>query len=189
MGFLQVQEALQRAQVIYDKTGEVSNIISALHKSMRGGAADAAIYWLARVLEAGEDPLNIARGLIQFAAEDVGMADTHALEFAVACHQACEFLNMPECNVTLAQCVTYLALAPKSVVVFHALEAAQQLVKNSKQNEPVPLHLRSTPTQLTKELVSGRTQMEQQTIDFLPPSLRGQKFLHWPEESQDLNTA
>lgn len=174
----QVQEALQRSHVLYDKTGEEHyNIISALHKSMRGGDPDAAIYWLARMLEGGEGPLYIARRLIRFASEDVGLADPQALVQAVACYQACHFTGMPECNVNLAQCVAYLALAPKSVMVYHAIEAAQRLVKGTKQNEPVPMHLRNAPTHLMKELGYGR-QPAEPPADFLPPSLRGHKFLN-----------
>lgn len=182
---LQVQEALQRSHVLYDKTGEEHyNIISAVHKSMRAGDPDAAIYWLARMLEGGEGPLYVARRLIRFASEDVGLADPQALVLAVACYQACHYIGMPECNVNLAQCVTYLSLAPKSVMVYHAIEAAQRLVKGTNQNEPVPMHLRNAPTQLMKDLGYGRAQAEKPT-DCFPPSLRGRKFLQWPEENPE----
>ncbi|XP_024362426.1 uncharacterized protein [Physcomitrium patens] len=171
----QVQEAIQRSYFLFDKSGEEHyNIVSALIKSMRGGDPDAAIYWLARMLEGGEGPLYIARRLIRFASEDVGLSDPQALVLAVACYQACHFIGMPECNVNLAQCVTYLTLAPKSVVVYHAVEAAQRLVKGAKKNEPVPMHLRNAPTQLMKDHSYDR---QAEPADFLPPSLRGQKFL------------
>ncbi|KAJ4977195.1 hypothetical protein NE237_002301 [Protea cynaroides] len=148
------KEALQCKHLVYDKAGEEHyNLISALHKSMRGNDADAAIYWLARMLEGGEEPLYIARRLVRFASEDVGLADPLALNQAVACYQACHFIGMPECNVILAQCVAYLALAPKSVSVYRAIGAAQKLVKESGgQNEGVPLHLRNAPTKLMNEL-------------------------------------
>ncbi|XAR48365.1 Adenosinetriphosphatase [Bertholletia excelsa] len=148
------KEALQCKHLAYDRAGEEHyNLISALHKSMRGSDADAAIYWLARMLEGGEEPLYIARRLIRFASEDVGLADPFALSHAVACYQACHFVGMPECNVNLAQCVAYLALAPKSVSVYRAIEAAQKAVKESVgQNEGVPLHLRNATTKLMKEL-------------------------------------
>ena len=120
------KEALQCKHLAYDKAGEEHyNLISALHKSMRGSDADAAIYWLARMLEGGEEPLYIARRLIRFAGEDVGLADPLALNQAVSCYQACHFLGMPECNVILAQCVAYLALAPKSISVYRAIGVAQ----------------------------------------------------------------
>ncbi|KAG6551252.1 hypothetical protein Mapa_007178 [Marchantia paleacea] len=184
----QVRDALQRSHILYDKNGEEHyNIISALHKSMRGNDADAAIYWLARMLEGGEGPLYVARRLVRFASEDVGLADPQALGIAVACYQACHFLGMPECNVNLAQCVVYLALARKSVVAYQAIEAAQKLVRESHLNEPVPLHLRNAPTRLMKDMgygkgyiyppgQSGRVEQE-----YMPPSLQGHKFLHWQD--------
>ncbi|CAM6128218.1 unnamed protein product [Calypogeia fissa] len=184
----QAREAFQRSHILYDKTGEEHyNVISALHKSMRGGDADASIYWLARMLEGGEGPLYVARRLIRFASEDVGLADPHALGVAVACYQACHFLGMPECNVNLAQCVVYLACAPKSVVVYQAIEAAQKLIRETQQNEPVPLHLRNAPTRLMKDMGYGKGyiyppghpgRVEQ---EYMPPSLGGHKFLQWPE--------
>ncbi|KAJ8775410.1 hypothetical protein K2173_023175 [Erythroxylum novogranatense] len=181
------KEAFQCKHLAYDKAGEEHyNLISALHKSMRGGDADASIYWLVRMLEGGEQPLYIARRLIRFASEDVGLADPSALNQAVACYQACHFLGMPECNVILAQCVAYLALAPKSIAVYRAIEAAQKVVRESVgQNEGVPLHLRNAPTRLMKEL--GYAKGYIYTPDnpsamqsYLPPSLEGYKFLDWP---------
>lgn len=185
-----VKEALQCKNLIYDKTGEEHyNIISALHKSMRGSDPDAALYWLARMLEAGESPLYIARRLIRFASEDVGLADPAALTQAIACYQACHFLGMPECNVNLAQCVAYLALAPKSVAVYQAIDAAQRLVRENGQNEPVPLHLRNAATKLMKDLGYGKYYIyppgHSSPIrqEYLPPSLVGCKFLNWPDEN------
>ncbi|GLJ49336.1 hypothetical protein SUGI_1043070 [Cryptomeria japonica] len=185
-----VKEALQCKNLLYDKTGEEHyNIISALHKSMRGSDPDAALYWLARMLEAGESPLYIARRLVRFASEDVGLADPSALPQAIACYQACHFLGMPECNVNLAQCVAYLALAPKSVAVYQAIDAAQRLVRENGQNEPVPLHLRNAPTKLMKDLGYGKGYIyppgHSSPIrqEYLPPSLVGCKFLNWPDEN------
>ncbi|KAL6347177.1 hypothetical protein AAG906_012758 [Vitis piasezkii] len=180
------KEALQSKHLAYDKAGEEHyNLISALHKSMRGSDADASIYWLARMLEGGEEPLYIARRLIRFASEDVGLADPNALVQAVACYQACHFLGMPECNVNLAQCVAYLALAPKSVSVYRAILAAQEVVRESVgQNEGVPLHLRNAPTKLMKELGYGKGYIYppdnpfSSTQNYLPPSLQGYKFLN-----------
>ncbi|XP_047166056.1 ATPase WRNIP1 [Vigna umbellata] len=182
------REALQCKHLAYDKAGEEHyNLISALHKSMRGSDANAAIYWLARMLEGGEEPLYIARRLIRFASEDVGLADPLALNQAVSCYQACHFLGMPECNVILAQCVTYLALAPKSVAVYRALGAAQKAVRESAgQNEGVPLHLRNAPTKLMKEIGYAKGYIyppdnPSSTQTYLPPSLQGYKFLDWPD--------
>lgn len=181
------KEALQCKHVASDKAGEEHyNLISALHKSMRGSDANAAIYWLARMVEGGQEPLYIARRLIRFASEDVGLADPLALNQAVACYQACHFLGMPECNVILAQCVAYLALAPKSIAVYKAINSATEVVKGSVgQNEGVPLHLRNAPTMLMKEFGYGKGYIY--TPDnpsaqqrFLPPSLEGYKFLDWP---------
>ncbi|KAJ0028527.1 hypothetical protein Pint_36526 [Pistacia integerrima] len=180
------KEAFQCKHLAYDRAGEEHyNVISALHKSMRGNDANAAIYWLARMLEGGEQPLYIARRLIRFASEDVGLADPLALNQAVSCYQACHFLGMPECNVILAQCVAYLALAPKSISVYRAIETAQKVVRESVgQNEGVPLHLRNAPTKLMKELGYGKGYIytpdnPSATQSFLPPSLQGYKFLDW----------
>ncbi|KAM5575218.1 ATPase WRNIP1 [Rosa sericea] len=181
------REALQCKHVASDKAGEEHyNLISALHKSMRGSDANAAIYWLARMVEGGQEPLYIARRLVRFASEDVGLADPLALNQAVACYQACHFIGMPECNVILAQCVAYLALAPKSIAVYKAMNSAAEVVRSSVgQNEGVPLHLRNAPTKLMKDFGYGKGYIytpddpsaEQR---FLPPSLEGYKFLDWP---------
>ncbi|KAD5802927.1 hypothetical protein E3N88_14287 [Mikania micrantha] len=181
------KEALQSKHLSYDKDGEQHyNLISALHKSMRGSDADASIYWLARMLEAGEQPLYIARRLIQFSSEDVGLADPTALTQAVSCYQACHFLGMPECSINLAQCVIYLARAPKSVAVYKALQAARKSVRDSAgQNEGVPLHLRNAPTKLMKELGYAKGYIyppdNPSFQSYLPASLQGSKFLDWPD--------
>lgn len=186
------KEALQSKHLAYDKAGDQHyNLISALHKSMRGGDANAAIYWLARMLEGGEEPLYIARRLIRFASEDVGLADPSALTQAVACYQASHFLGMPECNVILAQCTAYLALAPKSIAVYRAMETAKKVVKDSVgQNEGVPLHLRNAPTKLMKELGYGKEYIyppndpsSAAAQTYLPPSLLHYKFLEWPQDA------
>ncbi|KAK7299803.1 hypothetical protein RJT34_10631 [Clitoria ternatea] len=182
------KEALQCKHLAYDKAGEEHyNLISALHKSMRGSDANAAIYWLARMLQGGEEPLYIARRLVRFASEDVGLADPSALTQAVSCYQACHFIGMPECNVILAQCVAYLALAPKSIAVYRAIEAAQKAVRESAgQNEGVPLHLRNAPTKLMKEIGYAKGYIyppdnPSATQSYLPPSLQDYKFLEWPD--------
>jgi len=151
-----VREAAQRRTLLYDKAGEEHyNLISALHKSLRDSDVDAALYWLARMLEAGEDPRYIARRLVRVAAEDVGTADPQALAQAVAARDAYEFLGSPEGELALAQAVVYLALAPKSNAVYLALDAAREDVR-TRPAEPVPLHLRNAPTPLLHELGYGR---------------------------------
>lgn len=178
-----VKEAFQKSSLFYDKDGEEHyNIISALHKSMRGSDADAALYWLARMLEAGEDPLYIARRLIRFASEDVGLANSQALEQAVSAYQACHFIGMPECNVVLAQVVVYLSKCKKSNDLYMAYEKAAADVKKYG-NLPVPLHLRNAPTELMKNLGYGKdykyspnyNYKEEQ--EYLPPELKGKKYL------------
>ena len=147
---------LERRALLYDKSGEEHyNIISALHKSMRNSDADASVYWLARMLEAGEDPLYVARRLVRFASEDIGNADPRALDLANAAKDAVHFLGMPEGNTALAQAVIYLAAAPKSNAVYRAYSAA---ARDATQDlaEPVPLHLRNAPTGLMKELGYGQ---------------------------------
>ena len=150
------EQVIQRRMLLYDKGGEEHyNIISALHKSMRNSDPDAALYWLARMLEAGEDPLYIARRLVRFASEDVGMADPQALTVAVAAKDAAHFLGMPEGNTALAQAAVYLATAPKSNAIYPAYGRAADDARNGP-TEPVPLHLRNAPTKLMKELDYGR---------------------------------
>ncbi len=150
-----LQQCISRKSLLYDKNGEEHyNLISALHKSMRNSDPDAAIYWLARMLEAGEDPLYVARRLVRFASEDVGMADSRALEIAVSAYQACHFIGMPECDVTLTHAVVYLSLAPKSNALYVAYGKAKRDAAQ-RMAEPVPLHIRNAPTKLMKELHYG----------------------------------
>ena len=147
-----LEQCISRKSLLYDKMGDQHyNLISALHKSMRNSDPDAAIYWMCRMLEGGENPLYIARRLIRFASEDIGMADSQALQVAVAAYQACHFLGMPECDVHLTHAVTYLAMAPKSNALYTACEECKRDVKEYR-DEPVPLQLRNAPTGLMKEL-------------------------------------
>ncbi len=186
-----VKDALQRSHLLYDKGGEEHyNIISALHKSMRGSDPDAALYWLGRMLEAGEDPLYVARRLVRFASEDVGMADPHAMTQAVAGYQAAHFLGMPECNVHLAQVAVYLALAPKSNALYEAYGAVREDIRQTP-NEPVPLHIRNAPTKLMKELGYGQgykyNPAFEELVDqtYLPEALKGKRY--WsPRKNDDL---
>ncbi len=151
-----VEQCISRKSLLYDKKGEEHyNLISALHKSMRNSDPDASVYWLARMLEAGEDPLYVARRVIRFASEDVGLADPKGLEIAVAAYRACHYLGMPECTVNLAQAVVYLALAPKSNALYAAYEQAKADAME-QMAEPVPLVLRNAPTRLMKELDYGK---------------------------------
>jgi putative ATPase len=177
-----VKEALQRTHLMYDKSGEEHyNIISALHKSLRGSDPDAGLYWLGRMLEAGEDPLYVARRLVRFASEDIGMADPNALVQAVAAYQAAHFLGMPECNVHLAQAAVYLALAPKSNALYEAYDAVREDIR-AQPNEPVPLHIRNAPTKLMKELGYGKGYKYNPAFegpvdqDYLPERLKGRRY-------------
>ena len=150
-----LEQCLGKKTFLYDKNGEEHyNLISALHKSMRNSDPDAAVYWLARMLEAGEDPLFIARRLIRFASEDIGLADNQALQIAVAAYQACHFNGMPECNLNLTQAVVYLSLAPRSNAVYRAYETAKTDAKN-QLTEPVPLNIRNAVTPLMEQLHYG----------------------------------
>jgi putative ATPase len=179
----ELEEAFQRKVLLYDKQGEEHyNLISALHKSLRNSDPDAGLYWLARMLEAGEDPLYIARRLIRFASEDVGMADPQALVVSVAAQQATHFIGMPEANTALAQAVVYLATAPKSNALYSGYTSAVETV-NEKPNEPVPLHIRNAPTPLMKELGYGKGykyahNYEDAITDLscLPDSLQSMRF-------------
>ncbi len=151
-----VEDALQKPFVSTDKAGESHyNLISALHKSLRGGDVDASLYWLARMCEAGEDPLFIARRLIRFASEDVGNADPHALPLTVAARDAAQFIGYPECKLALAQAAVYLALAPKSNSVYSAYEKAARAA-HENQPYPVPLHIRNAPTRMMKDMEYGK---------------------------------
>ncbi|XP_061549176.1 ATPase WRNIP1 isoform X2 [Phycodurus eques] len=182
-----IKEGLQRSHILYDKAGEEHfNCISALHKSMRGSHENAALYWLGRMLEGGEDPLFVARRLVCFASEDVGLADPFALPQAVSAFQACHFIGMPECEVILAQCVVYLSRAAKSTDVYVAYKNVKACLRNHKGPlPPVPLHLRNAPTRLTKQLGYAEgykynpafsAPVEQQ---YLPEELRGIDFFTW----------
>lgn len=151
-----MEQCISRKSLLYDKNGEEHyNLISALHKSMRNSDPDAAIYWMQRMLEGGENPLYIARRLIRFASEDVGMADSGALQVAVAAYQACHFNGMPECDVNLAHAVTYLSMAPKSNALYVACEETKKDIR-TRRTDPVPLHICNAPTKLMKELDYGK---------------------------------
>ena len=178
-----VEEAAQRRALLYDKSGEEHyNIISALHKSMRNSDPDAAVYWLARMVEAGEDPLYIARRLVRFASEDIGNADPQALAVAVAAKDALHFIGMPEGNTALAQATIYLATAPKSNAVYEAYTRAAADAEHDVA-QPVPLHLRNAPTRLMKDLAYGKgykyAHDEEDAIadmSCLPTALEGRKY-------------
>ncbi len=151
-----VEQCTSKKSLLYDKNGEEHyNLISALHKSMRNSDPDAAVYWLARMLEAGEDPLYVARRLTRFASEDVGLADPRALELVIAAYQACHYIGMPECSVHLTQAVVYLSLAPKSNALYMAYEHAKTDAQKQLA-EPVPLHIRNAVTSLMKDVGYGK---------------------------------
>jgi putative ATPase len=180
-----VKEAAQKRNLLYDKAGEEHyNLISALHKSLRDSDPDAGLYWMGRMIEGGEDPLYIARRLIRFASEDVGLASPRALEQAVAAFQACRYVGLPECALALAQAVVFLATAPKSNALYSAYDEVKEEISRSG-HLPVPLHIRNAPTGLMKKLGYGKgykyahdypnAQVEQ---DHLPESLQGKRFYH-----------
>ncbi|KAF9115064.1 Werner helicase interacting protein 1 [Mortierella sp. AM989] len=180
-----IKSAFQKTHLQYDRQGdEHYNLISALHKSVRGGDADAALYWLGRMLVAGEEPLYIARRLVRMASEDIGMADSSALPLAVATYQACQMIGMPECDVNLAHCVVYLAKAKKSVDVYKAYGLVKQTV-SEEFAYPVPIHLRNAPTTLMKELGYGEeykynpSYPEGVKVDqeYFPKGIKKRKFL------------
>ncbi len=177
-----IKDIINKPNLLYDKNGdEHYNLISALHKSLRGGNADASIYYLARMIEAGEDPLYIARRLVRFASEDIGLANNSALMLAASTYTACEKTGLPECAVNLAHCVVYLAKSPKSVAVYFAYGEARDEVENSG-NLPIPVHLRNAPTKLMKDLGYGKdykyTPLEDDSEqEYLPEKLKGRKFL------------
>ncbi|MFN7994351.1 MAG: replication-associated recombination protein A [Bryobacteraceae bacterium] len=180
-----LQDAMQRKVLLYDKSGEEHfNLISALHKSVRSSDADAALYWLARMLEAGEDRLYIARRLIRMSIEDIGLADPRAVEQAVAAMQTVHFLGIPEGDLALAQLAIYLSIAPKSDAAYRALGAVQADVQ-ATMAEPVPLHLRNAPTRAMKEWGYGegyehahRFEDAVTGMECLPPSLGGKQWYH-----------
>ncbi len=178
-----LEQCTSKKSLLYDKHGEEHyNLISALHKSMRNSDPDAAVYWLARMLEAGEDPLYVARRVVRFASEDVGLADSRALEISVAAYQACHFLGMPECSVHLTHAVIYLSVAPKSNACDVAYAAAKADAL-TMLDEPVPLVIRNAPTKLMKELRYGEgyqyahdTEDKLTNMQCLPDSLAGKKY-------------
>lgn len=180
-----LKQCIGKKSFLYDKKGEEHyNIISALHKSMRNSDPDAAVYWLARMLEAGEDPLYVARRLIRFASEDVGMADSQALPLAVAAYQACHFLGMPECNVHLSHTVIYLSMAPKSNSAYAAYEIAKEDAQ-ATMAETVPLNIRNAPTKLMEELHYGEgyvyahdTGEKMARMQCLPDALTDREYYH-----------
>jgi len=178
-----VRNLIRRSHLHYDQGGEEHyNIISALHKSLRGSDPDAALYWLGRMIEAGENPLYVARRLVRFASEDIGLADPNALVQALAAFDAAHKLGLPECNVCLAQAVVYLARAPKSNELYVAYEQVKMDVEQT-QNDPVPLHLRNAPTGLMKELGYGRDYIYNPSVegpveqDYLPKHLKDRHYL------------
>ena len=184
-----IEQITSKKSLLYDKTGEEHyNLISALHKSMRNSDPDAAVYWLARMLEAGEDPIYIARRVTRFASEDVGLADPRALEISVAAYHACHFIGMPECSVHLTEAVVYMSMAPKS----NALDVAYASAKRDALTmlaEPVPLVIRNAPTRLMQELDYGKgyqyahdSEDKLTNMQCLPDSLLGKEYYHPTEE-------
>jgi putative ATPase len=178
-----VEDAMQRKVLLYDKSGEEHyNLVSALHKSVRSSDADAALYWLARMLEAGEDRMYIARRLVRMAIEDISLADPRALEQSIAAMQAVHFLGIPEGDLALAQAAIYLAVAPKSDAAMNALSLAMADVATTTA-EPVPLHLRNAPTPLMKQFGYGQGYQHAHRfedaipdMECLPPSLVGRRY-------------
>ncbi len=185
-------QCTSKRSLLYDKKGEEHyNLISALHKSMRNSDPDAAVYWLARMLEAGEDPLYVARRIVRFASEDVGLADPQALTQAVAAFQACHFIGMPECTVHLTQVVVYLSLAPKSNALYTAYEQAKQDALEQLA-EPVPLVIRNAPTKLMEQLSYGKgyqyahdTKEKLTSMQCLPDSLLGRSYYQPAGQGQE----
>lgn len=184
-------QCMNRRSLLYDKNGEEHyNLISALHKSMRNSDPDAAVYWMYRMLDGGEDPLYIARRLVRFASEDVGMADSNALQVAVAAYQACHFLGMPECDVHLTHAVVYLSMAPKSNALYQAVEACKADVRELPA-EPVPLQICNAPTGLMKEMDYGKgyiyahdTEEKLTKMQCLPDTLADRRY-YQPTEQGD----
>lgn len=191
-----IEQITSQKSLLYDKNGEEHyNLISALHKSMRNSDVDAAIYWLSRMLEAGENPLYIARRLVRFASEDIGMADSRALEIAIAGYHACHFIGMPECSVHLTHVVTYLSLSVKSNSLYIAYESAKKDALKTL-SEPVPLHLRNAPTRLMKELDYGKGYQyahhfhdKLTTMTCLPESLLDKEYYHPTQQGNEKKVA
>ena len=187
-----LSQCMNRRSLLYDKNGEEHyNLISALHKSMRNSDPDAAVYWVCRMLDGGEDPLYIARRLVRFASEDVGMADSHALQVAVAAYQACHFLGMPECDVHLTHAAVYLSMAPKSNALYRACESCKADIK-SMPAQPVPLQIRNAPTGLMKELDYGKgyiyahdTEEKVSAMQCLPDALKDRRYYDPTEEGRE----
>ncbi len=188
-----VEQITGKKALLYDKNGEEHyNLISALHKSMRNSDPDAAVYWLARMLEAGEDPLYIARRVARFASEDVGLADPHALPLAISAYQACHFIGVPECNVHLTEAVIYMALAPKS----NAMEVAYNEARDDAVNdlaEPVPMNIRNAPTQLMGDLGYGKGykyahdyEDRLTSMQCLPDSLLGTEYYRPGDQGEEV---
>ena len=188
-----LEQCISKKSLLYDKNGEEHyNIISALHKSMRNSDPDAAVYWLARMLEAGEEPLYVARRVIRFASEDIGLADPHAMGIAVAAYQACHYIGMPECSANLAEAVIYMSMAPKSNAIYMAYEYAKQdAIKQLA--EPVPLVIRNAPTKLMKELNYGLgyqyahdTKEKLTAMQCLPDSLKDREYYQPTEQGLEI---
>ena len=187
-----LEQCTSKKSLLYDKNGEEHyNLISALHKSMRNSDPDAAVYWMARMLEAGEDPLYIARRVTRFASEDVGLADPQALTVAISAYQACHFIGMPECSVHLTEAVVYLSLAPKSNALYVAYETAKKDAIEQLA-EPVPLVIRNAPTKLMKDLEYGKgyqyahdTKEKLTDMQCLPDALLGREYYHPTEQGRE----
>jgi putative ATPase len=178
-----VSKVLQKKTMLYDKAGEEHyNLISALHKSVRGSDVDASLYWLARMLESGEDPMYLARRMVRMAVEDIGLADPNALVIAINARDTYHFLGPPEGELALAECILYLATAPKSNHIYTAFNKVRETVRNNP-SEPVPLHIRNAPTNLMKDLGYGKDYRYAHDYEdayvyqeYLPESLRDKKF-------------
>ena len=189
-----LEQCTSKKTLLYDKDGEEHyNLISALHKSMRNSDPDAAVYWLARMLEAGEDPLYVARRIVRFASEDIGLAEPNALSMAVAAYQACHFLGMPECSVHLTQAVIHMSIAPKSNALDVAYSKAKQDALNSIA-EPVPLNIRNAPTKLMRELEYGKGykfahdfENKITNMQCLPDALKDKEYYTPTEQGHEIN--
>jgi putative ATPase len=187
-----IRDALQKRVLLYDKSGEEHyNLISALHKSVRNSDVDASLYWLARMLESGEDPLYIARRVVRMAVEDIGMAAPEALNLCLSAKDAIDFLGMPEANLALAQAVAYLALAPKSNALYTAYNSVLEDVEKTAA-EPVPLHIRNAPTPLMKQVGYGKgyqyahdRESKVADMECLPDNLRGRRYYHPTAEGRE----
>lgn len=188
-------QCMNRRSLLYDKNGEEHyNLISALHKSMRNSDPDAAVYWMCRMLDGGEDPLYIARRLVRFASEDIGMADSNALQVAISVYQACHFLGMPECDVHLTHAVVYLSMAPKSNSLYRACESCKADIRELPA-EPVPLHICNAPTDLMKELNYGKgyiyahdTEEKLTRMPCLPDALADRRYYDPSQEGMEKQT-